>query len=165
MADVERDPDEPDDWCATCGTPLPIDAYWGRRMYCSPSCASKGQGRAPLVGRSCRCCDAPLDPGKRADALYCDDCKVRDRTPKSLRRARTCLHCGVSITHRAADALYCSNRCMIAYARAADAAERKGGRTCQECGGPIPIERQAGAKFCCKRCMWQEQNRRRRRAR
>ncbi len=79
-----------------------------------------------------------------------------------------CLVCGASLEHKRIDAVYCSRRCFGAHVRQLDRQARleaRTGRKCGMCAGPIPVERNASAKFCSRMCnakaAWQADNARR----
>ena len=66
-----------------------------------------------------------------------------------------CLMCGASLEHKRVDAIYCGPNCYMKHVRALERESRweaRADRVCQECGGPIPKERQAGAKWCSSQC-------------
>ena len=98
MGDVrgDHDPNEPLDWCAWCGAPLPLDRYWGRRKYCSYECgtrhehALKARERAQArQGRRCVECGGRIPDDRRAGSRYCSHrCGERVRRRRYRRRRR-----------------------------------------------------------------------------
>jgi len=61
-----------------------------------------------------------------------------------------CRVCGATLPHDQLYGIrkYCSRKCR----KRAPNRLGKEGRTCQQCGGPIPVRRDSKSKFCSYRC-------------
>lgn len=62
-----------------------------------------------------------------------------------------CLVCGASLEGKRIDSIYCSRRCKTKDRHRLDREARieaNAGRTCDECGAPLPPERRADARYC-----------------
>ncbi|MFC5387558.1 hypothetical protein ACFPLB_16490 [Aquamicrobium segne] len=111
------------DFCRRCNARLPMDAYWGRRKYCSVQCRDKDKvGRIPpaeRVGRKCGFCDGPISTDKRFGTKFCcHDCheahfnRLRSLKRKAARAHLRCHVCGATVEHRGRLYVkYCSQRC------------------------------------------------------
>lgn len=75
---------------------------------------------------------------------------------------RLCARCSESIAGMSPAAIYCSDACKeSAYAerKRRDVLERRTGRTCRQCGGPIAVTSSTKAITCSRKCSLAYQNR------
>jgi len=137
-----HDPDDPRDWCAWCGTPLPLDDRWGIRRYCGYRCRRDSEyldarRDTLMAGRACRQCGEPIPETQQVNTNFC---------------SVACRHAYFHTPER------------IKARRERRKRRQRAGRTCDECGGSIPMERTLRARFCSIRCKSAERNRRKRAA-
>jgi hypothetical protein len=108
--------EDPDAWCAWCGTALPGFPS-RRRRFCSLECAAKlriadqtERRAAARAGMSCVECGTALD-ARRADRLYCTPacCDLASRRRRF--GIRQCQHCGKDFLPSGAHVRYCSISC------------------------------------------------------
>lgn len=87
----------------------------------------------------------------------------RNSEARAAKRAedRPCRTCGGSLAGRRPNAVYCSDKCKydaLDADRRADVEQRRKGRTCVQCGGPIPESTSMKARTCSKKCGVDYQN-------
>lgn len=107
--------------------------------------------------RTCGGCGAPIEPGprERNKRKWCSEaCRVwRHHHPDGEMRPRAgrpCMQCGAPMD-RAANALYCSERCAVQARPQQDRRRPRPPTFCANCGADI-THRRLGAKTCSKAC-------------
>ena len=123
--------------CQGCGTPLPVDRYYGRRKFCSSSCYNR-QYRAieakaiieAKAGRKCEHCGEALADHKNARARFCcEACQLKAYWPTwKAKHPLTCQTCGEGFHGHHGKQKYCSPSCRAkagVAARLRNAANRR----------------------------------------
>ena len=78
-----------------------------------------------------------------------------DQAGDQLDLTARCENCGEALGPGRSDRKFCGARCLyLDYRKAVEVAriEANSGRICLACGGPIPPEKRADARFCCSQC-------------
>lgn len=60
-----------DDYCAWCGTELPLDGWAGIRRFCSIRCRRHYNRHMPKAGRTCLWCGGEIDMRKPRGTKHC----------------------------------------------------------------------------------------------
>ena len=145
--------------CKECGTLLPVDRYYGRRMFCSIPCQradyaklTKASIRDAKRGRKCAHCDSEISVEKNSKAIYCSVI-CQQRACHEVRRTRfpqTCKICGVGFNGHNERQKYCSPRCRAKAGIAVRALKWKPKMLCEQCGTPFTAR--PGGRHCSHAC-------------
>lgn len=145
--------------CRECRTRLPVDRYYGRRVFCSIPCQradysrlTKAMIRDAKRGRTCKQCGGAISVEKNSKAVYCS-LLCQQRAGHEVRRSRfpgKCAICGGDFQGHNARQKYCSPSCRAKAGLAVRAKNWKPKMICEQCGTPFTAR--PGGRHCSREC-------------